>query len=254
LTYFEQLKIERHPKLGDVLFSVTGSIGIPALVDTEEPFTFQRHIAILRPDHSQILSSYLLFALAADNIQQQGLAVATGTAQLTIPLAGLRSFIISIPPTVEQQEIVRRVEILFSYADRLETRYAAVRTRVELLTPTLLTKAFRGELVTQDPADEPASILLERIRAARSAERSTPSRLKASRRPTMSKLTAASVKSIISQLPDDGFTFDDLRDQIPVDYENLKEILFELLAESQPSLKQVFEENKDRMVFERPRP
>jgi type I restriction enzyme S subunit len=58
---------------------------------------------------------------------------------------------------------------LFAYADRLETRYVAARAQVDRLTPALLAKAFRGELVPQDPDDEPASVLLERIRAARAA-------------------------------------------------------------------------------------
>ena len=67
---------------------------------------------------------------------------------------------------MNKHEIVRRVETLFAYADRLEARYTAARAQVERLTPALLAKAFRGELVPQDPNDEPASVLLERIRAA----------------------------------------------------------------------------------------
>ena len=59
----------------------------------------------------------------------------------------------------------RRVEALFAYADRLEARHTAARAQVEKLTPATLAKAFRGELVPQDPNDEPASKLLERIRA-----------------------------------------------------------------------------------------
>ena len=74
-----------------------------------------------------------------------------------------------LPSRREQDEIVRRVEVLFSYADRLEARYNAALSEVERLTPALLAKAFRGELVPQDPDDEPASVLLERIRAARAA-------------------------------------------------------------------------------------
>ena len=61
-------------------------------------------------------------------------------------------------------EIVRRVETLFAYADRLESLYNVARAQVERLTPALLAKAFRGELVPQAPHDEPASVLLERIR------------------------------------------------------------------------------------------
>jgi type I restriction enzyme, S subunit len=196
-SYFEQRKPERRPHLGDVLFSVTGSIGIPAIVDTERPFTFQRHIAILKPNLSRISSSYLWLGLGTENIRKQALAVATGTAQLTIPLSGLRSFVIDLPTIAQQYEIIRRVEVLFTYADRLEARYTAARTQVERLTPALLAKAFRGELVPQDPSDEPASVLLERIRAAR-AEQPTAKRRRnppATRVPRAPKEKAAMTKS-----------------------------------------------------------
>ncbi len=71
---------------------------------------------------------------------------------------------IHLPPSAEQTEIVRRVEFLFAYADRLEARHQVARAQVEKLTPATLAKAFRGELVPQDPNDEPASALLECIR------------------------------------------------------------------------------------------
>jgi type I restriction enzyme S subunit len=74
---------------------------------------------------------------------------------------------------IEQTEIVRRVETLFAFADRLEARYTAARAQVEKLTPSLLAKAFRGELVPQDPDDEPASELLARILAQRDAHAAT---------------------------------------------------------------------------------
>ena len=75
----------------------------------------------------------------------------------------LRSLPILMPPPEEQAEIVRRVETLFAFADRLEARLQTARTATERLTPALLAKAFRGELVPQDPNDEPASELLERL-------------------------------------------------------------------------------------------
>ena len=67
--------------------------------------------------------------------------------------------------------IVRRVDELFALADQLEGKYRAAVQRVEKLTPAVLAKAFRGELVPQDPGDEPASALLERIRKEREASR-----------------------------------------------------------------------------------
>jgi len=74
----------------------------------------------------------------------------------------------AIPPLAEEQEIVRRVEELFTLADQIEARYAKAKAYVVNLTQSLLAKAFRGELVPQDQNDEPASILLESIRQTKS--------------------------------------------------------------------------------------
>ncbi|MCB1977537.1 MAG: restriction endonuclease subunit S [Nitrosomonas sp.] len=80
---------------------------------------------------------------------------------------------INLPSFEEQTEIVRRVEEMFAYADRIEARYHAARARIDKLTPAILAKAFRGELVPQNPDDEPASVLLDRIRASRAANAAT---------------------------------------------------------------------------------
>ena len=74
---------------------------------------------------------------------------------------------LQLPPLSEQTEIVRRVETLFAFADRLEARLAQAQTAATRLTPALLAKAFRGELVPQDPNDEPAAELLRRLQAER---------------------------------------------------------------------------------------
>lgn len=75
-----------------------------------------------------------------------------------------------IPNLAEQKKIVRRADQLFAFADQLEARLADARQRVDALTQSILAKAFRGELVPQDPNDEPASVLLERIAAQRAAD------------------------------------------------------------------------------------
>lgn len=76
---------------------------------------------------------------------------------------------VPLPRITEQAEIFRRVETLFAFADRLEARLAAAQTAAEQQTPALLGKAFHGELVPQDPADEPASELLQRLAASRAS-------------------------------------------------------------------------------------
>ncbi|MNZ12496.1 Type-1 restriction enzyme EcoKI specificity protein [compost metagenome] len=73
------------------------------------------------------------------------------------------------PSLEEQAEIVRRVEQLFAFADQLEAKVNEAKARIDRLTQSILAKAFRGELVPQDPNDEPASELLARIQAQRAA-------------------------------------------------------------------------------------
>jgi type I restriction enzyme, S subunit len=161
--YHRLLQDHRKPRRGDVLFSVVGSYGIPVIVDTDQPFCFQRHIALLRA--GKLLSNkYLYFSMMTNTVFNQATEVATGTAQLTVPLSGLRSIKIPLPPLPEQQEIGRRVEALFKKADAIEARYKKAKAFVDKLTQSILAKAFRGELVPQDAKDEPASVLLERIK------------------------------------------------------------------------------------------
>jgi type I restriction enzyme S subunit len=167
-SYFDSLSKIRKPEIGDILFTVTGSIGIPVIVDTDEPFVFQRHIAILKANENLILSKYLLYTLGSEQIQKQALNVATGTAQLTIPLGGLRNFQIQLPSLEEQKEIVRRVEKMFEKIDRMEQEYQKAAKLCDRLEQATLAKAFRGELVPQDPDDEPASVLLEQVKSQRS--------------------------------------------------------------------------------------
>ncbi|MEQ8192737.1 MAG: type I restriction endonuclease subunit S, partial [Candidatus Eremiobacterota bacterium] len=75
-----------------------------------------------------------------------------------------------LPPLSEQHEIVRRVESLFKLAESIEARYEKAKNYIEKLSQSILSKAFRGELVPHDPSDEPASVLLERIRKERNME------------------------------------------------------------------------------------
>ena len=86
-----------------------------------------------------------------------------GATQVHLRNDQLLDMPIALPTVPEQTEIVRRVELLFAFADRLEARLQAAQTATSRLTPSLLAKAFRGELVPQDPNDEPAAELLRRL-------------------------------------------------------------------------------------------
>ncbi|RBG69837.1 type I restriction endonuclease subunit S, partial [Xanthomonas oryzae pv. oryzae] len=80
-----------------------------------------------------------------------------GNNQQALNKKSVQSLPFPLAPLAEQTEIIRRVEQLFAYADQLEAKVAAAQQRIDALTQSLLAKAFRGELVPQDPSDEPAS-------------------------------------------------------------------------------------------------
>ena len=117
------------------------------------------HAHVLRAA-SKGAADYLGYALMYYDVIPW-LSGTTGRAKLT--QQALNSLPIAVPPQQEIVEIVRRVETLFAFADRLEARLQTARTATERLTPALLAKAFHGELVPQDPNDEPASELLCRL-------------------------------------------------------------------------------------------
>lgn len=88
----------------------------------------------------------------------------TGTGIKHLTLKSLSKYPVAIPPIEEQKEIVRRVEQLFAFADRIESRYTKAKAMLDKLPQSILAKAFRGELVAQNPEDEPASVLLDKIK------------------------------------------------------------------------------------------
>jgi type I restriction enzyme S subunit len=89
---------------------------------------------------------------------------APATAQKNINIAILNEVSVPLPPLPEQRETVRRVESLFRLAEQIEARYTKAKAQIDKLTQSILAKAFRGELVPQDPSDEPVEELLRRIK------------------------------------------------------------------------------------------
>lgn len=137
----------------------------------EKPIAYRSSGKCWVNNHAHVLrcksvaaNDYLCFALMYYDVIPW-LSGTTGRAKLT--QQALLSLPIGVPPEAEQTEIVRRVETLFAFADRLEARLAQAQTAATRLTPALLAKAFRGELVPQDPNDEPAAELLRRLQAER---------------------------------------------------------------------------------------
>lgn len=109
----------------------------------------------------------------------------------------IENFYLPLPPLAEQQEIVRRVESLFKLADQLEGRYQKAKSYVDKLTQSILAKAFRGELVAQDPNDEPASVLLERIKQEKEAATTEKTRKVSVKNKVANKKIVKELKEIV---------------------------------------------------------
>ena len=151
---------------GDVLFNRTNSpelVGKTAVFKGEREAIFAGYLIRVRCS-KRLLPDYINYCLNSPAGRDYCWQVKTdGVSQSNINAKKLAAFSFQLPSLPEQAEIVRHVEVLFALADRIEARLTAARAQVERLTPATLSKAFRGDLVPQDPNDEPASKLLARL-------------------------------------------------------------------------------------------
>jgi len=135
--YYQSLDWGRKPDLNDVLYTVTGSYGIPIHVDKNEKFCVQRHVAILKSVKSSPIE-YLTHLLKSNYAFNYANSVATGIAQKTVPLSGLRTMPIAIPPINEQRRIVAKIDQLMAHCNELEKQIdAATKKQTTLLNAVM---------------------------------------------------------------------------------------------------------------------
>lgn len=159
--YYDTLSDTRKPQLGDVLYTLVGSFGIPVVVNSKRPFCFQRHMALLRP--IDVSPQFLWYILQTPEMYDKASSIATGTAQLTVPIKGLRAMTIPRPKIAEQVEIVRILDGFFAREQSAKEAAEAALDQIDLMKKSILARAFRGELGTNDPNEESAVELLKQI-------------------------------------------------------------------------------------------
>jgi len=159
--YYDTLSDTRKPQLGDVLYTLVGSFGIPVVVNSKRPFCFQRHMALLRP--IDVSPQFLWYILQTPEMYDKASSIATGTAQLTVPIKGLRAMTIPRPNIAEQVEIVRILDGFFAREQSAKEVAEAVLAQIDLMKKSILARAFRGELGTNDPSEESAVELLKKV-------------------------------------------------------------------------------------------
>lgn len=160
--YYDTLSDTRKPQLGDVLYTLVGSFGIPVVVNSKRPFCFQRHMALLRP--IDVSPQFLWYILQTPEMYDKASSIATGTAQLTVPIKGLRAMTIPRPKIAEQVEIVRILDGFFAREQSAKEAAEAVLDQIDLMKKSILARAFRGELGTNDPSEESAVELIKQIK------------------------------------------------------------------------------------------
>ena len=125
--YFDNIPYTKKPKQGDILYTVTGSYGIPILIAYDKEFCFQRHIGLLRPN-GLVNSIYLYMWASNKSVKGQADVVATGIAQKTVSLNSLRGFNIILPPLPLQQLFAQRIELIEQQKAEIQSTIADLET------------------------------------------------------------------------------------------------------------------------------
>ena len=165
----EELQKRIQPSRNDILLAKNGTTGVAALVDTDKIFDIYVTLAVLRPAEV-VHPNYLHYVINSPFCKKQFNGHLTGIGVPNLHLNDICKTIIPLPPLSEQKRIVTAIEAIFAQIDLMEQNKANLHTAVKQAKSKILDLAIRGKLVPQDPADEPASVMLEKLRAEKEAK------------------------------------------------------------------------------------
>jgi type I restriction enzyme S subunit len=171
-------------KAGDFIFGKIGTLGKATILPIGIDYTLSANVILIQPIEHVATPEYLQFFLSSPSTLNEIAKQANSTSQAAFGIKKMRTFQCKLPNKEEQNEIVRRVEQLFAYADSIEQQAKAAKARVDKLTQAILAKAFRGELTADWRAANPdlisgdnsAAALLARIQAERATVKPRKSR------------------------------------------------------------------------------
>ncbi len=164
----EELSKRCKPELNDVLYTKGGTTGIARVNTYELDFNVWVHVAVLKLVKS-VEPFFLQHSLNSYFCYSQAQKYTHGVGNQDLGLTRMIDIILGVCSIDEQKEIIKIIDERLSITDQLEQTITTALQQSEVLRQSILKKAFSGQLVPQDPNDEPASVLLERIKAEKAA-------------------------------------------------------------------------------------
>ena len=178
-TYEERIQ-RLKPRPGDVLYSREGAIlGIACQIPTNVTLCMGQRMMLFRCDEKVITGKFLTAVLNSDIILSKVRKLTTGTASPHLNVRDIKNFEIPIPPLDEQNMIISILELNYSLVDGIINWISKNKMQLTQLKYVILNQAFNGELIPQDPNDEPAEILLRKVKQEREKLQETQRVIKA---------------------------------------------------------------------------
>ena len=147
---------------GDLLVCEGGDIGRSAIWNFDEEIRIQNHLHRLRP-YGRIYTKFYYYIMYL--YKANGRINGNGIGLQGLSSNALHKIIVPVPPIEEQKRIVNNITSVLSLLEQIESQKQSLSSQIDNIKSKIVDLAIRGKLVPQDPNDEPASVLLERIRA-----------------------------------------------------------------------------------------
>lgn len=163
----KELYARCNPEKGDLILSKVGTTGVPAIVDTTEPFSLFVSVALLKFDCKCIDIKFLYYMLMSPLVQAQATENTRGVGNKNWVLDAIASTMVVLPPLVEQKRIVAKIEELLPLVDRYAASYEKLEQFnakfPEDMKKSVLQYAIQGKLVEQRPEEGTAEELYRQI-------------------------------------------------------------------------------------------